>query len=55
MYGERYYTVPNLRNARDIFANNVFHEATDSLFPVVDEEPVELTGALAEAIKRNKG
>ena len=56
--GERYYTVPKLSVARDIFANGVFHETTESLFPVDDEEPVELnemTGALAEAITRNKG
>jgi len=56
--GERYYTVPKLSVARDIFANGVFHEATESLFPIVDEDPVDLkymTGPLAEVLKRKKG
>jgi len=41
--GERYYSVPKLATARDIFANDVFHETTDSLFPIVDDEPVDFS------------
>lgn len=55
---ERYYMVPRLCKARDIFANDVYHETTESLFPEDDPEPFDLgkqTGPLYEAIKRKKG
>ena len=43
--GERYYTVPKIREARDIFANDILHETTDALFPEGDDdESVEVVG-----------